>query len=86
MKLSPAFLAYKLSSAFSVLAPENLPLSGTLELPVLYQTGSAATAHRVFLCTEEQIGSLSSLPEESSSLFLLCTEAVSYTHLTLPTT
>ena len=71
MKLSPAFLAYKLSSAFSVLAPENLPLSGTLELPVLYQTGSAATAHRVFLCTEEQIGSLSSLPEESSSLFLL---------------
>ena len=74
MKLSPAFLAYKLSSAFSVLAPENLPLSGTLELPVLYQTGSAATAHRVFLCTEEQIGSLSSLPEESSSLFLLCTE------------
>ena len=43
MKLSPAFLAYKLSSAFSVLAPENLPLSGTLELPVLYQTGSAAT-------------------------------------------
>jgi len=37
MKLSPAFLAYKLSSAFSVLAPENLPLSGTLELPVLYQ-------------------------------------------------
>jgi len=44
MKLSPAFLAYKLSSAFSVLAPENLPLSGTLELPVLYQTGSAATA------------------------------------------
>ena len=49
MKLSPAFLAYKLSSAFSVLAPENLPLSGTLELPVLYQTGSAATAHRVFL-------------------------------------
>ena len=69
MKLSPAFLAYKLSSAFSVLAPENLPLSGTLELPVLYQTGSAATAHRVFLCTEEQIGSLSSLPEESSSLF-----------------
>lgn len=36
MKLSPAFLAYKLSSAFSVLAPENLPLSGTLELPVLY--------------------------------------------------
>ena len=40
MKLSPAFLAYKLSSAFSVLAPENLPLSGTLELPVLYQTGS----------------------------------------------
>ena len=48
MKLSPAFLAYKLSSAFSVLAPENLPLSGTLELPVLYQTGSAATAHRVF--------------------------------------
>ena len=33
MKLSPAFLAYKLSSAFSVLAPENLPLSGTLELP-----------------------------------------------------
>lgn len=74
MKLSPAFLAYKLSSAFSVLAPENLPLSGTLELPVLYQTSSAATAHRVFLCTEEQIGSLSSLPEESSSLFLLCTE------------
>ena len=74
MKLSPAFLAYKLSSAFSVLAPENLPLSGTLELPVLYQTGSAATAHRVFLCTEEQIGSLSSLPKESSSLFLLCTE------------
>ena len=74
MKLSPAFLAYKLSSAFSVLAPENLPLSGTLELPVLYQTGSAATAHRFFLCTEEQIGSLSSLPEESSSLFLLCTE------------
>ena len=74
MKLSPAFLAYKLSSAFSVLAPENLPLSGTLELPVLYQTGSAATAHRVFLCIEEQIGSLSSLPEESSSLFLLCTE------------
>ena len=74
MKLSTAFLAYKLSSAFSVLAPENLPLSGTLELPVLYQTGSAATAHRVFLCTEEQIGSLSSLPEESSSLFLLCTE------------
>ena len=74
MKLSPAFLAYKLSSAFSVLAPENLPLSGTLELPVLYQTGSAATVHRVFLCTEEQIGSLSSLPEESSSLFLLCTE------------
>ncbi len=74
MKLSPAFLAYKLSSAFSVLAPENLPLSGTLELPVLYQTGSAATAHRVFLCTEEQIGFLSSLPEESSSLFLLCTE------------
>ena len=74
MKLSPAFLAYKLSSAFSVLALENLPLSGTLELPVLYQTGSAATAHRVFLCTEEQIGSLSSLPEESSSLFLLCTE------------
>lgn len=69
MKLSPAFLAYKLSSAFSVLAPENLPLSGTLELPVLYQTGSAATAHRVFLCIEEQIGSLSSLPEESSSLF-----------------
>ena len=71
MKLSPAFLAYKLSSAFSVLAPENLPLSGTLELPVLYQTGSAATAHRVFLCTEEQIGSLSSLPEESpfSSLY-----------------
>ena len=68
MKLSPAFLAYKLSSAFSVLAPENLPLSGTLELPVLYQTGSAATAHRVFLCTEEQIGSLSSLPEESSEL------------------
>ena len=74
MKLSPAFLAYKLSSAFSVLAPENLPLSGTLELPVLYQTGSAATAHRVFLCIEEQIGFLSSLPEESSSLFLLCTE------------
>ena len=74
MKLSPAFLAYKLSSAFSVLAPENLPLSGTLELPVLYQTSSAATAHRVFLCTEEQIGSLSSLPKESSSLFLLCTE------------
>ena len=74
MKLSPAFLAYKLSSAFSVLALENLPLSGTLELPVLYQTGSAATAHRVFLCTEEQIGSLSSLPKESSSLFLLCTE------------
>ena len=74
MKLSPAFLAYKLSSAFSVLALENLPLSGTLELPVLYQTGSAATVHRVFLCTEEQIGSLSSLPEESSSLFLLCTE------------
>jgi len=72
MKLSPAFLAYKLSSAFSVLAPENLPLSGTLELPVLYQTGSVATAHRVFLCTEEQIGSLSSLPEKSSSLFLLC--------------
>ena len=58
MKLSPAFLAYKLSSAFSVLAPENLPLSGTLELPVLYQTSSAATAHRVFLCTEEQIGSV----------------------------
>ena len=55
MKLSPAFLAYKLSSAFSVLAPENLPLSGTLELPVLYQTGSAATAHRVFLCTEEHV-------------------------------
>ena len=69
MKLSPAFLAYKLSSAFSVLALENLPLSGTLELPVLYQTGSAATAHRVFLCTEEQIGSLSSLPKAAPFFF-----------------
>ena len=84
MKLSPAFLAYKLSSAFSVLAPENLPLSGTLELPVLYQTSSAATAHRVFLCTEEQIGSLSSLPEESSSLFLLCTEELPEETVALP--
>ena len=58
MKLSPAFLAYKLSSAFSVLAPENLPLSGTLELPVLYQTSSAATAHRVFLCTADRLSFL----------------------------
>lgn len=69
MKLSPAFLAYKLSSAFSVLAPENLPLSGTLELPVLYQTGSAATAHRVFLCIEEQIGSLSPSRKKAAPFF-----------------
>lgn len=72
MNLSPAFLAHKLKMAFPVLALETLSFSGILELPVLYQPGSCSFAHRVCICTQEDLDALSSLPEESSTLFLLC--------------
>ncbi len=73
MKLSPAFLAYKMSSAFPILAAENLPLTGSLELPMIYEAGSCSPAHRICLCSEETV---SSLPEENDALFLLCTETL----------
>lgn len=76
MKLSPAFLARKLKLAFPVLAAEDLPLLGTLALPVLYQPGSLLPADRVFLCTEEQLSSHSAPSAESSAFFLLCTETL----------
>ena len=76
MKLSPAFLARKLKLAFPVLAAEDLPLLGTLALPVLYQPGSLLPADRVFLCTEEQLSSHSAPSAESSVFFLLCTETL----------